>query len=272
MRKLVFLDVDGTLIDSTQEVPESTKDACLHAAAAGHRLVMCTGRSLPEVYPWLWDLGFSGLVGANGTYIQFDGEVLQDVRIPDEEIREISEYINSVGGYWIWQGPDRIMPSQAFIDSYSGAGADRIAGDWGPYLKQVEPYLRTGTPSSCAKCTFTLPPTASASLADVISHFGSRFTIVAGSVTAEGTEGGELVPAGVSKGSGVQAVATHLGIPLSDTVGIGDSANDGPMMKKVGTPIAMGNAIAEIKDMCKCTSTSIYENGIKNAFRYLGLI
>ncbi len=272
MQKLVFLDVDGTLINSSQQAPRSAVEACQRAAQNGHKLFMCTGRSYPEVYPWLWDLGISGLVGANGTYVTCEDEVIFDERISDEDIIEISNFINSVGGYWIWQGPDRIMPSKEFLDSYSGAGADRIAGDWTPYLHQVAPYLKTGTPTSCGKCTFTLPPTASASLEDVIEHFGDRFTIVAGSVTAEGPEGGELVPANISKASGVRQVVMHLDIPLEQTIGIGDSANDGPMMKTVGTSIAMGNAIDEIKEISKWTTTSVDEDGIKNAFEYLKLI
>ena len=64
----------------------------------------------------------------------------------------------------------------------------------------------------------------------------------------------------------------HLDIPLEQTIGIGDSANDGPMMKTVGTSIAMGNAIDEIKEISKWTTTSVDEDGIKNAFEYLKTI
>ena len=54
MTRLIFIDVDGTLIDERQTVPDSAREALVAAAEAGNRLMLCTGRSIPELYPWLW--------------------------------------------------------------------------------------------------------------------------------------------------------------------------------------------------------------------------
>ena len=64
---LILCDVDGTVVDNNQLVPDSARTALAQANANGHILMLCTGRSLPEVYDFLWDLGFSGIVAANGT-------------------------------------------------------------------------------------------------------------------------------------------------------------------------------------------------------------
>ena len=47
--KLVFIDIDGTLADENHVVPESAKIACKQAQANGHKLFICTGRSVPKI-------------------------------------------------------------------------------------------------------------------------------------------------------------------------------------------------------------------------------
>ena len=44
-KKVVFLDVDGTMVNDRGEIPESTKEAVRRAKANGHKMVVCTGRS-----------------------------------------------------------------------------------------------------------------------------------------------------------------------------------------------------------------------------------
>ena len=44
-QKVIFLDIDGTLTDFGGKIPESAKKALTLAKQAGHRLVVCTGRS-----------------------------------------------------------------------------------------------------------------------------------------------------------------------------------------------------------------------------------
>ena len=55
--KVVFLDIDGTLVDYNGNVPESTKKAILQAKANGHKMVLCTGRSRFQIPKKLWNLG-----------------------------------------------------------------------------------------------------------------------------------------------------------------------------------------------------------------------
>ncbi|HET9127699.1 MAG TPA: HAD hydrolase family protein, partial [Propionibacteriaceae bacterium] len=66
----VFLDVDGTLVDETGQIPESARGAVREARANGHRVFLCTGRSLAELWPEILDIGFDGLVAAAGAYVE----------------------------------------------------------------------------------------------------------------------------------------------------------------------------------------------------------
>lgn len=64
MSKIIFLDVDGTLVDYQNRLPESAALAVRKARANGHRVYLCTGRSRAEINPALWELGINGLLGA----------------------------------------------------------------------------------------------------------------------------------------------------------------------------------------------------------------
>lgn len=73
-KKVVFLDVDGTMVNDRGEIPESTKEAVRRAKANGHKMVVCTGRSRFQIYDELLELGFSGIVGAAGVFVIADGK------------------------------------------------------------------------------------------------------------------------------------------------------------------------------------------------------
>ena len=73
-KKVVFLDVDGTMVNDRGEIPESTKEAVRRAKANGHKMVVCTGRSRFQIYDELLELGFSGIVGGAGVFVIADGK------------------------------------------------------------------------------------------------------------------------------------------------------------------------------------------------------
>lgn len=64
-KKVVFLDVDGTLcLDDATTVPQSAMDACVEARKNGHKLYLYTGRSKPEIFSHILEIGFDGIIGA----------------------------------------------------------------------------------------------------------------------------------------------------------------------------------------------------------------
>ena len=57
MSKIIFIDVDGTLLDYENKLPQSALKAIQQARANGHKFYICTGRSKAEVYDYIWDIG-----------------------------------------------------------------------------------------------------------------------------------------------------------------------------------------------------------------------
>lgn len=63
-KKIVFLDVDGTLCDDAGNVPESARQAITAAHKKGHEFFLCTGRSKAEITEDVLALPLSGMIGA----------------------------------------------------------------------------------------------------------------------------------------------------------------------------------------------------------------
>ena len=77
----MFLDVDGTYAHRG-EVPAAHASAVRAARAAGHVVLLCTGRPKVMLPPRILAAGFDGIVGAAGGYVEIDGVVLADRRFP----------------------------------------------------------------------------------------------------------------------------------------------------------------------------------------------
>ena len=85
MSKLIFLDVDGTLVDYHNRIPESAIKAIRQAREKGHLVYVCTGRSKAEMQPELWEIGLDGMIGGNGSYVEHHGQVLMHQLISKED-------------------------------------------------------------------------------------------------------------------------------------------------------------------------------------------
>ncbi|VIS79739.1 HAD superfamily hydrolase [Streptococcus pneumoniae] len=70
MKKIIFLDVDGTIVDYDNHIPDSAKIAIQQSRKNGHFVFLCTGRSKAEMPNEILDIGFDGIIGGNGSYIE----------------------------------------------------------------------------------------------------------------------------------------------------------------------------------------------------------
>ena len=95
MGKILFIDIDGTLVDYENRLPASAVQAIQAARAAGHRVYLCSGRSKAENKQEIWDIGLDGYIGGNGSYVESDGEVVMHQLITPEQCRRIVDWLHS---------------------------------------------------------------------------------------------------------------------------------------------------------------------------------
>lgn len=274
MRKFAFLDLDGTIIDHNQVISPKVKDAITTATANGHKVFIATGRSYPELYPFLFSLPFSGLITANGAYVELGDEVLADHSLDQTSITEWTDYFCRSGATWIWQGKDHFYPSETFLDFFRLSGkSDRAAtGDWSAYLEQITPYLASGIPTSAGKCMFYLSPETPSSFEEAHRLFGDRYMVIPGSVDVRVGEVVELGVKGVNKGSAMREVLHHFGTGSAQALAIGDSANDYEMVREAGIGVCLAGGAEELSKIADWVAPPIEEDGVASAFARFGLL
>lgn len=274
MRKFAFLDLDGTIIDHNQVISPKVKEAITAATEGGHKVFIATGRSFPELYPSLFSLPFSGLITANGAYVEVEDQVLADHSMDEDAIAEWTAYFRRSGATWLWQGKDHFYPSENFLDFFRLAGkSDRAAsGDWSAYLAQIMPYITTGIPTSAAKCVFYLSPDASSSFEEAHRLFGDRFMVIPGSVHVRAGEMVELGVKGVNKGTAMREVLLHFGVSPDQAIAIGDSVNDFEMVRDAGIGITLAGGAKKLSEIADWIAPSIEEDGVAAAFEHFGLL
>jgi len=76
-----------------------------------------------------------------------------------------------------------------------------------------------------------------------------------------------VVAPGVSKGKALEALVSHVGIPLTKVIAIGDGTNDIPLLALAGIGIAMGNAPAEVKAAADYITLDVDRGGIAEAIQ-----
>ena len=272
-KKLIFLDIDGTLTVPGQNVPPASALEAIRAArGAGHKVFLCTGRNLDMLRPLL-AYGFDGAVASGGGYVFAGGEVLYDCPMTEEQ-KEKSLRLFAEGGVL------RTIEAKdaSYCDEGMGEFLQRVSGGNSELLRWREALERDlgirpmreydGRP--IYKIVFMCEKPDQ--LAPAIRELEQEFYFLVQDLPGAGCLNGELVNRKFDKGSGVRRVAETLGFALSDTLGFGDSMNDLEMIETVGTGVCMANGSPTLRRRCALVCPAVEEDGLAWAFRELGLV
>ena len=116
-RKIIFLDVDGTLVDYDNRIPESAIQAIRQARENGHLIYVCTGRSKAEMPQEIWDIGLDGMIGGNGSYVEHEGQVIMHQLIPLEVEKRVVDWLHERGLEFYLESNNSLFASEHFRDA-----------------------------------------------------------------------------------------------------------------------------------------------------------
>lgn len=96
MKKVLFFDIDGTLLNSELKIPEGVKRELKRLKEAGHYLFVASGRPLAFISNQIIDAGFNGFVLCNGAHVELNNETIYENRIPYEKVNDLMNLLESV--------------------------------------------------------------------------------------------------------------------------------------------------------------------------------
>lgn len=270
---VVFFDVDGTLVwDRSVDDPENSivdlvptpavYDAFERLRDRGHKAFICTGRTLDSIGKPLLSLKSAGIISGAGACVSIDGEILAEQSIPVELLEETVRHLVALSVEVVFEGA---RESVALMRP--GAVYRAIPGV--PTVHDLEGLRRVAPAMDFEKFAF---------FADAIPALkrDADFFLTRYDLCDLGIGLGEMSLAGVNKGSGVQRALEVLGQAPDGgswrTYAFGDSENDLPMLRAVDVPVAMGNALPQVKAMAAYVTDRVEQDGVATGLAHFGLI
>ncbi len=270
-KKIIFFDIDGTLINENKEVSYSTEKALKRLKEVGHQIFVCTGRTkcmLPKV---VTDLAFDGYVYGGGTALEYENMLLKQMELSYEQILYLLELLKKYNISYVCEGHDNVYIERVCLDDdrYYYRNFIRTLGD---VCIGFDDYREI----KASKITCLLPSDMTEEhKKDFVKALEKDYEAIFHEKTDNGimTDGlVEILPKGCTKGTGIEEMADRLGIGLEHTVGVGDSNNDIEMLEVVDTAICMGNGSIRAKALADFITKDVNEDGIHYAMKTLQYI
>ena len=279
--KIIFFDIDGTLVDFSCHMPDSTKDALKLLRKNGHRLIISTGRSKSEVYPWLLDMEWDGLICAAGAYVEFNGSIIYSKYMEPSMVKLLTEYIESHNGTYILEGSEAIWEKKELIEQNRINIENWIRESHGdgntPLIPKAAAFDNICQVSHIHKLNFHGMDMDINIMENEINTLLSKANMpgihaIKFNMGNHFSTSGEITLTGIHKSHGMNLLLEASGYTKDSSIAFGDSLNDYEMIQNAGMGIAMGNACDSIKNAADYVTDHINENGIYNAAKKLRLI
>lgn len=273
-RKIIFLDIDGTLTEAGSNVPpRSAITAIRESRKKGNYVFLCTGRNYDMLSPLL-PFDFDGVVASCGGYIQFKNQVIYDCPMTGEQKKKAMEVLKKNGVFRTVECIDGSYTDEGFKEFLEKHGNEGSNSELLRWRRQIEHSLNIrpmaeyqGQPVY----KIVIMAESARQLEEPKQVLGKEFNLCVQEPDRFGFINGEVINKKFDKGKGVRRVCDFLGIPLADTVGFGDSMNDKEMMETVGLSICMANGSSELKALADDVCPEVGENGLYQGFIKHGL-
>ncbi len=266
--RFLAIDVDGTLMNSRNQLPPANREALHRAHQAGMTVCLCTGRMLAEARTVLDEIGLDSDVGVFvfGAIVSElpSGRTIHSTTIPNRLADRLIAHFRSLDSpvlalydsaeagvdYRYISGARNRQSFERWLE-ISPARVERVE-QWQP--SSFEP-VRIGIIEDAAHLA--------ESLASVQRAFSPR-ELKCNSIFAPnyGFHVVECFAPTVSKWHGIMQVVGPMGVDASQVVAIGDDINDLEMIRHAGLGVAMGNAIAPVKAVARWHVPSHDEDGL----------
>lgn len=260
----LFFDLDGTLLDSTGRVLQSSIDEIRKARDAGYVIGIATGRDAESVRNLLGEWKLEGLIdviaGTGGAEILDLNHDLYEHRhmLEGKLIEEVIEHFEDMDCNFAipWNGVIYAPKDDRHIRELSKA-------DLVPYeVVDFKGFLKTPKPKVMIVCDPQLMPAVIERSKTFSSEKFKSASLQTASVLYE------YMDPQVSKPDGIEAALKPYNLTLDDVAAFGDADNDTSMLQKARLGIAMGNASEGSKAVADLITDDNDHDGIAHAIDF----
>lgn len=264
MIKALFFDIDGTLVSfHTHQIPESALEALEKVRAKGIKIFISTGRP-PVIITNLGAMQKRGLIDGyitmNGSYVYVENQVISKRAIDRTCIDRVTAYCDARHITYLVVGERDICVCHSGA-LYQQIFYDNLSADIRIPEKSPEDALPEG------KEVLQLTPFLSE--ADVLALQTDLLSVEAGRWHPAFID---ITTKGSNKQQGMVDMLRHFGIRREETMAFGDGGNDISMIQFAHIGVALGNANPELKQVADHITSSVDEDGVKNALLHFQLI
>lgn len=260
---LILLDIDGTLLDSRNEISRNTQKLLARLDKKGVPVVLTSARAPGEVEPVARQAGVCApMICYNGSLVLDETRaILEDIGIPRENALAFKAFAASqfpdicVSGYiydiWVVDNPEdervRRLAEQNRKEPLQGALASAVR-----MTNHVHKLLCMGSPRR---------------IQELKARAETEFPML--DFTLSGTACLEILAKGVSKCAAMERIRRYYGTGTEQIVAIGDYYVDIDMLRAAGLGIAMGNAPESVKRAANRVTATHDEDGVYIALKSL---
>jgi Cof subfamily protein (haloacid dehalogenase superfamily) len=258
---MVALDVDGTLVDHDGHMSPGVREAAQAVVAAGHEVLIATGRSKNATLPIIEQIGIDrgyAVCCNGGVTLRLDPRLADGYEVihratfdPAPALRALRELLPSAK-YALEDHEGNFLSTERFQDA--SFGVEAIGVEFHTMLEatavRVVVFSTENTPEEFKQA---------------IKHVG-----LAGVTYSVGwTAWLDIAAAGVTKASALEQLRSRLEIESHLTVAIGDGRNDIEMLTWAGRGVAMGQAPEEVIAAADEVTHSVFDDGAAHVLRSL---
>lgn len=254
MKKAVFLDIDGTLIDCFKghhDITPKVKEVIRSIQSKGDYVFIATGRPYAFLSEPILEFGFDGFILANGAHVVINNETIHSKPMNKDFIKDLSLTLEKHNIQYVLEGETYSYIKESHKDLYDFYKKIGVSDN---YLKReydVEEIDAHKVEILCPSeeiMNHCLDFISKNPEYDQYSSIEQKYV--------------ELYFKENTKAAAILKVVEHLNISIENTFAFGDGKNDIEMLATVGCGIAMGNASDEVKKHASKVTESVHNDGV----------
>jgi Cof subfamily protein (haloacid dehalogenase superfamily) len=256
MKKIVFFDIDGTLLDHEKKLPSSAKRAIQLLKENGVFVAIATGRA-PFMFSSLRkELEIDSYVSFNGQFVVFENESIYKNPLNQSELERFLVDTKASSHPLIFMN-ELTMKATTHYHPYIETSMGSLLF---PHPDEDQSfYVHNEIYQSLLFCKEEEEKLYFENYPEFDFIRWHPYSV-------------DILPKGGSKAEGIKKMVDRLGFDLKDVYAFGDGLNDLEMLKAVGTGVAMGNGVPEAKELANLVTTDVADDGIWNGLKELELI